>query len=93
MVALARAVLMDLRTRGYIRLWTMRTAILPILLDPATEARQCEEREAWLANPDASRLFRAREVWGCPCCVWRCPSRAAAERQSEFERRLEVESC
>ncbi len=71
----------------------MRTAILPMLLDPATDARQCEEREVWLADPGAFPPCFAREVWGCPGGERRFRSCAAGEGQIEFERPSEVESC
>jgi hypothetical protein len=71
----------------------MRTAILPMLLDLATDARQCGEREAWLADPEALPPSRAREVWGCPGCVRRFRNCAGGEREIGFGRLLEVESC
>ena len=70
----------------------MRTAILPILLDPATEARQCEEREAWLADAEAFPPRLAREVWGCRGGE-RFRGCAGGEGQIGFERPSEVGSC
>ena len=71
----------------------MFTAILPMLLDPVTDAGQFDGREARPANPDAFPFCLAWELWGCRGCVRRFWSCAAGEGRSEFERLLEVESC